>query len=38
MNDVLETDYDTLVEILCTEHKKDKEEVQSLHDFVKSLG
>lgn len=38
VNDVLQTNYDALVEILCTEHEKEKEEAQSLHDFVRSLG
>lgn len=38
VNDVLQTNYDTLVEILCTEHEQEKEEAQSLHDFVRSLG
>ncbi|GEL67255.1 hypothetical protein MPS01_14100 [Marinilactibacillus psychrotolerans] len=40
VNDVLQTDYDLLIEILCneTETKQNKQEVVSLFDFVESLG
>lgn len=37
VNDVLATDYDTLIEILCTENKPNKK-VHSLHDVVRGMG
>ncbi|WP_413527365.1 hypothetical protein [Marinilactibacillus psychrotolerans] len=40
VNDVLQTDYYLLVEILCNEtnKKSNKQEAVSLFDFVESLG
>lgn len=37
VNDVLDTDYYRLMDILNTEKSKGKQEVVSLHDFVNSL-
>lgn len=37
VNDILDTDYYRLIDILSAEKTKEKQEVMSLHDFVNSL-
>ncbi|WP_167554812.1 hypothetical protein [Carnobacterium divergens] len=37
INDVLDTDYESLIKILCSEPNKNKKEVMSLEQFVQSI-